>query len=52
VPLPDDVERAQQTRTPKGRCTIGWLVADAGRKAWDGRLDRHTGEVRLQRQSR
>jgi hypothetical protein len=30
LPLPDDVENARQTCTPKGRCKIGWIVADAG----------------------
>jgi hypothetical protein len=49
LPLPDDVERAQQTRTPKGRCKICGIVADAGRKAWDVGLDLYTSEGRLRR---
>jgi hypothetical protein len=50
LPLPYDVESARQTCTPKGRCKIGWIVADAGRTAWDVWLDLHTGEGRLRRQ--
>ena len=49
LPLPYDVESARATCTPKGRCKIGWIVADAGRKAWDVWLDVHTGEGRLRR---
>jgi hypothetical protein len=30
--LPYDVTSAQQTCTPKCRCKIGWIVAEAGRK--------------------
>jgi len=33
VPLPDDVDGARQTCTSKGRCMIGWIVADAGHTA-------------------
>jgi hypothetical protein len=51
LPLPDDVESARATCTPKGRCTIGWIVADAGRKAWDVWLDLATGEGRLRRRT-
>ena len=50
LPLPYDVAGALSTCTPKGRCKIGWIVADAGRKAWDVWLDLHTGEGRLRRQ--
>jgi hypothetical protein len=47
--LPYDVESARFTCTPKGRCKVGWIVADAGRTAWDVWLDLHTGEGRLRR---
>ena len=50
LPLPYDVESAQQTCTPKGRCKLGWIVADAGRKSWDVWLEILTGEGRLRRQ--
>jgi hypothetical protein len=49
LPLPYDVAGALATCTPKGRCKIGWIVADAGRKAWDVWLDVHTGEGCLRR---
>ena len=49
LPLPDDIQGAESTRTPKGRCKVGWIVADAARKAWDVWLDVHTGGGRLQR---
>jgi hypothetical protein len=52
LPLPYDVESARATCTPKGRCKIGWIVADAGRKAWDVWLDVHTGEGRLRRKAK
>jgi hypothetical protein len=51
LPLPDPARVAQQTRTPNGRCKIGWIVADAGRKAWDVWLDVHTSEGRLKTQA-
>jgi hypothetical protein len=51
-PLPYDVESAHQTCTPKGRCKIGWIVANSGRNSWDVWLDVHTGEGRLRRQRR
>ena len=47
--LPYDAESARSTCTPKGRCEIGWIVADAGRKAWDVWLDTRTGEGRLRK---
>ncbi len=49
--LPYGVKEAQETCTPEGRCKIGWVVADAGRKAWDAWLDTRTGEGRLRRQA-
>jgi hypothetical protein len=51
-PLPYDVKSAQQTCTPKGRCKVGWIVANSGRESWDVWLDLHTGEGRLRRQTR
>jgi hypothetical protein len=48
--LPYDVASALATCTPKGRCKVGWIVANAGRDAWDVWLDLHTGEGRLRRQ--
>jgi hypothetical protein len=50
-PLPSGVEGARATCTPKGRCKVGWIVANAGRESWDVWLDLHTGEGRLRRQS-
>jgi hypothetical protein len=47
--LPDPVAEAQKTCTPKGRCLIGWIVADGGRTTWDVWLDIHTGEGRLKK---
>ena len=49
LPLPYDVTSASATCTPKGCCKIGWIVADAGRTAWDVWLDLHTREGRLRR---
>jgi hypothetical protein len=50
LPLPYDVVSARATCTPKGRCKVGWIVANAGRDAWDVWLDLETGEGRLRRQ--
>jgi hypothetical protein len=50
LPLPYDVASALATCTPKGRCKVGWVVANAGRDTWDVWLDLHTGEGRLRRQ--
>jgi hypothetical protein len=30
--FPDRLEDARQTCTPKGRCTVGWIVRDSGRE--------------------
>jgi hypothetical protein len=48
-PLPYSAAEAQKTCTPKGRCKVGWIVANAGRESWDVWLDLHTGEGRLRR---
>ena len=54
--LPDPVDEARKTCTPKGRCLIGGtrgvIVSNGGRDSWDVWLDRHTGEKRLRRQTR
>ena len=44
--LPDSVEIARATCTPKGRCKIGWIVSHGGRESWDVWLDLETGEGR------
>ena len=48
--LPDPVVEARKTCTPKGRCLIGWIVAEGGRTSYDVWLELHTGEGRLRRQ--
>ena len=49
LPLPYGVSEARATCTPKGRCQVGWIVANASRDSWDVWLDLHTGEGRLRR---
>ena len=49
-PLPCGVDDARASCTPKGRCKVGWIVANAGRESWDVWLDLHTDEGRLRRQ--
>jgi hypothetical protein len=44
--IPNRLKDAKGSCTPKGRCKIGWIVADAGRKAWDVWLDLHKGVCR------
>ena len=48
--LPDPVEHARASCTPKGRCKVGWIISHGGRESWDGWLDIETGEGRLRRQ--
>ena len=50
--FPDPLVAARQSCTPKGRCQIGWIVANGGRDSWDVWLDIHTGEGRLRRRTR
>jgi hypothetical protein len=50
-PFPNRLEDAQASCTPKGRCGIGWIVANTGRDSWDVWLDGHTGEGRLRRKT-
>jgi hypothetical protein len=48
--FPDPLKDARASCTPKGRCKIGWIVAEGGRTSYDVWLDLHTGEGRLRRQ--
>jgi hypothetical protein len=48
-PFPNPLDVARASCTPKGRCRIGWIVANSGRDSWDVWLDLHTGEGRLRR---
>ena len=50
-PFLDRLEDAYASCTPKGRCRIGWIVANAGPNCWDIWLDVHTGEGRLRRRT-
>jgi hypothetical protein len=47
--MPHIVPDALASCTPKGRCTVGWIVTNGGRDAYDVWLDLHTGEGRLRR---
>jgi hypothetical protein len=47
--LPDSVDVARASCTPKGRCKVGWIIAEGGRSSFDVWLDLHTGEGRLRR---
>lgn len=49
--LPDPLALAHETCDSKGRCMIGWIIADSGRKSWDVWLDTNTGEGRLRKQA-
>ena len=52
--LPDPLDEARRTCTPKGQCKIGGtrrvIVAEGGRTNYDVWLDVHTGEGGLRRQ--
>ena len=48
--FPDRLQDARASCTPKGRCKIGWIIAEGGRTSYDVWLDIHTGEGRLRRQ--
>jgi hypothetical protein len=45
--FPDRLEDARETCTPKGRCTVGWIVSRGGRESWDVWLEVSTGLVKL-----
>jgi hypothetical protein len=49
-PFPNPFDIARTSCTPKGRCRIGWIVADSGRDSWDVSLAVATGVGRLRRQ--
>jgi hypothetical protein len=46
-PFPDRLEDARQTCTPKGRCTVGWVVSKVGGESWDVWLEVNMGLVKL-----
>ncbi len=41
--FPDRLVDAAASCTPKGRCRVGWIVANSGRDSWDVWLDVYTG---------
>ena len=47
--FPDPLANVRASCTPKGRCRLGWIVANCGRDSWGVWLDVHTGEGRLRR---
>ena len=49
--LPDPLHAARETCTPKGRCTVGWIVSQAGRESRDVWLEVSTRLVKLIRQA-
>jgi hypothetical protein len=49
--LPHRLEDARQTSTPKGRCTVGWIVSRGGRESFDVWLEVRTGLGKLIRQA-
>jgi hypothetical protein len=49
--LPHRLEDARETCTPKGRCTVGWIVSQGGRESWDVWLEVSTGLVKLIRRA-
>src|SRR5215213_209498 len=46
-PFPDRLEDARRSCTPKGRCTVGWIVSKGGRVSFDVWLEVSTGLVKL-----
>jgi hypothetical protein len=49
--FPDVLEDVRASCTPKGRCRLGWIVANSGRDSWDVWLEVRTGPVKLIRQT-
>jgi len=47
--VPNSIEIARASCTPKGRCRVGWIPAYSGCDSWDGWLYVHTGKGRLRR---
>jgi hypothetical protein len=33
--LPHRLKDTRASRTPKGRCQVGWIVSEGGRESWD-----------------
>jgi hypothetical protein len=33
--FPDRLKDTRASRTPKGRCQVGWIVSEGGRESWD-----------------
>ena len=49
--MPHILPDALASCTPKGRCTVGWIVTNGRRDADDVWLDLHTGEGRVRRRA-
>jgi hypothetical protein len=49
--LPDRLQHAHGTCTPKGRCKVGWIVSKGGRESFDVWPEVSTGLVKLIRQA-
>ena len=49
--LPYPLHAAHETCTPKGRCTVGWIVSAGGRESFDVWLEVSTGLVKLIQQA-
>jgi hypothetical protein len=47
--FPHRLVDARASCTSKGRCKVGWIVANSGRDSWDVWLNVYTGEGRLRR---
>jgi hypothetical protein len=45
--LPQRLKDALASCTPKGRCTVGWIVSRGGRESWDVWLEVSTELVKL-----
>ena len=45
--LPDRLDDARETCTPKGRCKVGWIVSRGGRESHHVWLEVSTGLVKL-----
>jgi hypothetical protein len=49
--FPHRLEDARASRTPKGRCNVGWVVSRGGRESVDVWLEVRTGLAKLIRQA-
>ena len=45
--FPDPLVEAGHSCTPKGRCRVGWILANSGRESWDVWLEVSAGLVKL-----